>query len=61
MTDQVRPGAVLYVKDVERIVAFYAGVVGLAVRHMADDHVVMESPIFQLVVIPIPRDIAAAI
>ena len=61
MTDQTRPGAVLYVKDVKRVVAFYAGVVGLAVHHMADDHVVLESPIFQLVVIRIPRDIAAAI
>jgi hypothetical protein len=51
MTTDVRAGAVLYAKDIDRVVAFYSGVVDLKVRRTQKDHVVLESPVFQLVVL----------
>jgi catechol 2,3-dioxygenase-like lactoylglutathione lyase family enzyme len=59
--DQSRSGAVLYAKDVDRIVAFYSAVLGLRPADRDVDHVVLESPGFQLVVLRIPRDIASGI
>jgi predicted enzyme related to lactoylglutathione lyase len=54
-------GAVLYAKNVERISRFYAECCGLEVAHSEDDHVVLASPTFQLVILAIPASIAASI
>lgn len=61
MSDHAKAGAVLYVTDVERVSAFYEAVAGLPVTHREADHIVLESPAFQLVVLSIPDRIAATI
>jgi len=61
MTDQPTVGAVLYAKSVERVRPFYVECCGLKVTHAEDDHVVLESPAFELVILAIPEKIAASI
>jgi len=61
MPQQATTGAVLYAKDVERMSRFYAECCGVKVAHSEDDHVVLESPTFQLVILAIPASIAATI
>jgi len=61
MPHQATAGAVLYAKDVERMSRFYAQCCGLEVAHSGVDHVVLESPTFQLVIHSIPPSIAASI
>jgi len=58
---QERAGAVVYAKDLARVSAFYASVPGFAVMHAEPDHVVLESPALQLVIVAIPEHIAATI
>jgi predicted enzyme related to lactoylglutathione lyase len=47
---QSQTGVVLFAGDVDRVAAFYAAVLGFEETARADDHVVMESGGFQLVV-----------
>ena len=54
-------GAVLYARNIARVSGFYAGILEMKVTHQADDHIVLESPAFQLVVVAIPEHIAATI
>ena len=54
-------GAVIYVKDLERLTKFYRQVVGLEVAHTESTFVVLESPIFQLVLHSIPAAVATSI
>ena len=61
MGDQPRSGAVLYAKDVARIVHFYSTVLPLRVTDRKRDYVVLESPGFQLVVLKVPHDVASSI
>jgi predicted enzyme related to lactoylglutathione lyase len=61
MSDQPGAGAVVYAKDLARVSAFYAGVPGFTVAHSEADHVVLESPAMQLVIVAIPEHIAATI
>jgi predicted enzyme related to lactoylglutathione lyase len=61
MPDQAKAGAIVYAMNVARVSAFYAEIIGLKVSHAEDDHVVLESPNFQLVVVAIPESIAATI
>lgn len=56
-----RAGAVLFAKDVDPLAGFYTAVLGLQATDRDDDHVVLESPGFQLVVLRIPHEIAATI
>ena len=57
----IRHGAVVYAKDLARVSAFYADVVGLPVIQAAVDHVVHQASDFQLVVHAIPTAIAETI
>jgi catechol 2,3-dioxygenase-like lactoylglutathione lyase family enzyme len=50
MSYQSRTGAVLFAKNLDRIATFYSAVLGLAEANRADDHILLESPGFQLVV-----------
>jgi predicted enzyme related to lactoylglutathione lyase len=59
MNDHPGAGAVLYAKNMERVAAFYESVLGLRRTGHDADHVVLESPAFQLVVLSIPGHIAA--
>lgn len=61
MSDEPRAGAVLFAKDMHRIAAFYSSVLGFEAARGDDDHVVLESPAFQLVVHRIPGHIASTI
>lgn len=61
MTAQPKSGAVLYAKNVGAVDAFYRQVAGLERTHRESDHVVLESPTFQLVVLQIPEAIAASV
>lgn len=54
-------GAVVYAKHLSRVGDFYRTVMGLAVAHAEADHLVLESPAFQLVVVAIPEHLAAGI
>lgn len=54
-------GAVLYAKDVDRVAAFYAAVLGMQPSDRDEKHVVFDSRGFQLVVLRIPDEIASTI
>lgn len=61
MTYESGSGAVLFAKDVARLEEFYSTVLGLRATARDDDHVVLESPHFQLVVHRLPREMASKI
>ena len=61
MSHHEKAGAVLYAKSVARVSAFYAGIAGMAVTHTEEDHVILESPALQLVIVAIPAAVAATI
>ena len=54
-------GAVVYAKDLDRLAQFYAEVAGLEIVHRVDDHVVLESEYFELVIVAIPAATAVRI
>ena len=54
MRYESRTGAVLFAKNVDQIAIFYSTVLGLTEANRAEDHIVLESPGFQLVVHRIP-------
>jgi len=54
MKDESRTGAVLFATNVDRVAMFYSAVLGLTEAGRADDHILLESPGFQLVVHRIP-------
>ena len=58
MSDQLTTGAILYAKDITRVSAFYASVSGLEITDSKQEHVVLESPVFQLAVVSVPQEIA---
>ena len=55
MPYESRVGAVLFAQAVDRVAAFYSVVLGLTEAARDDDHVLLESPGFQLVVHRIPE------
>jgi predicted enzyme related to lactoylglutathione lyase len=57
----VRAEAVVYVKDLERMRAFYERCFGLEVGHAAEHHAVMESDVWRLSLVVVPPSIAAAL
>ncbi len=61
MSTPLKPGAVVFAKDVQRLARFYERVLSLAVVHAAADHVVLESAAQQIVIHGIPKRIAAGI
>lgn len=61
MSPRPKAGAVLYARDLGRVQAFYREVIGFEVSHVESDHVVLDSPGFQLVVLQIPPAIAESI
>jgi catechol 2,3-dioxygenase-like lactoylglutathione lyase family enzyme len=54
MSYQSRTGAVLFASRLDQVAAFYASVLGLREANRDDDHILLESPGFQLVVHRIP-------
>ena len=51
----------LYAKDMDHIAAFYSAVLGLETAGRDEEHVLLESRAFQLVVFRIPNHIASPI
>lgn len=56
-----RAAAVLYAKDIDRVGAFYAGVMGMRIAHTQVDHVLLESPALELAIVAIPKALADSI
>ena len=56
-----RTGAVLFATGLRQVAAFYSSVLGLSEASHADDHIVLDSPGFQLVVHRISDHTATAI
>jgi catechol-2,3-dioxygenase len=50
MSYDSRTGAVLFAAQLDRVAAFYSSVLGLSEANRDDDHILLESPGFQLVV-----------
>lgn len=61
MNSQQKPGAVLFAKDIVRVARFYAELVPMTATLTQPDLIVLESDHFQLVVHPIPKQIAKSI
>lgn len=61
MTTLHDAGVVIYAKALDRVSRFYEQVAGLRVTHAEDDHVVLESGAFQLVLVAVPERLAASI
>jgi catechol 2,3-dioxygenase-like lactoylglutathione lyase family enzyme len=59
MSYQSRTGAVLFATRLDQVASFYSNVLGLTEANRADDHILLESPGFELVVHRIPRQLAA--
>ena len=51
----------LYAKDVDRVAAFYSAVLGFEMAGRDEEHVLLESRLFQLVILRIPSHIASTI
>jgi hypothetical protein len=56
-----RTGAVLFAGGLDQVATFYSKVLGLGEASRDDDHILLESPGFQLVVHRIPDHSATAI
>jgi catechol 2,3-dioxygenase-like lactoylglutathione lyase family enzyme len=50
MSYKSRTGAVLFANSLDRVATFYSVVLGLSEANRGDDHILLESPAFQLVV-----------
>ena len=61
MSSHAKAAAVVYAKDIARVSAFYKSTAGLEAVRSEADHVVLESPAFELFVVAIPEHIAASI
>jgi predicted enzyme related to lactoylglutathione lyase len=57
----VKTGAVLFVKDLEKVASFYERVAKFRRRHTATDHVVLTSGSYELIVHALPVDVAKSI
>ncbi len=61
MSYQSKSAAVIYAKDLLRVSKFYQEVLEFEEVHFEEDHVILESPVLQLVVLTIPELIAKEI
>jgi predicted enzyme related to lactoylglutathione lyase len=61
MLQPVPYGAVIYAKDHRTLAKFYEHVTDLTQREADDEYVLLDAPVFQLVILQIPARIAANI
>jgi predicted enzyme related to lactoylglutathione lyase len=61
MPNTPKPGAVVFAKELEPVAKFYEKLLALSVKHSEQDHVVLESENFELVIHEIPAYIAKSI
>lgn len=61
MNGEFTAGAVVYAKDIERVGLFYSQVAGLPIVQRNPEFLVLQSSAFQLVIVAMPREIAAQI
>ena len=61
MSGPARAGVFIYARNLERLAAFYAQVLGMQRLHARDDLVVLDAPDLQIVLHAIPAAIAASI
>ncbi|GHD64231.1 VOC family protein [Jeongeupia chitinilytica] len=58
---RLRAGTVLYAVDIERVAAFYAGVLDMDIGHAESNYIVLNAPGYELVIQRVPAQIAATI
>ncbi|AOY00855.1 hypothetical protein [Jeongeupia sp. USM3] len=58
---KLRAGTVLYAVDIERVAAFYAGVLDMDIGHAEAHYIVLNTPGYELVIQRVPEQIAATI
>ena len=58
MSDQPTTGAILYAKNIARVSEFYVNMCGFEITDLKPDHIVLETSVFQLVVVSVPKEIA---
>ncbi len=58
MPGPARAGGLIYAKNLELLSTFYEALLPMSKIHVSTDHVVLESPDFQLIVHAMPPDIA---
>ncbi len=56
-----KAGAVIYAKDLERVSKFYQVILGPKEVQIEADHMIFETPMFQLVILSIPEIISKGI
>ncbi len=61
MANPFTAGAIVYAKDIRRLARFYAEVADLEIVHEVEDHVVLESETYELVVVALPAATAERI
>ncbi len=61
MSNQQKPGAVLFAKDLPRVAKFYQEIVPMTISHSEAGLIVLEAPSHQLVLHGIPKRIAQSI
>jgi predicted enzyme related to lactoylglutathione lyase len=61
MANPFTAGAIVYAKDIARLARFYAAVADLEIVHEVEDHVVLESETYELVIVAIPAATAVRI
>jgi predicted enzyme related to lactoylglutathione lyase len=61
MANPFTAGAIVHAKDIRRLARFYAEVADLEIVHEVDDHMVLESETYELVIVAIPAATAARI
>jgi predicted enzyme related to lactoylglutathione lyase len=61
MPGPARAGGLIYAKNMERLSAFYETLLSMSKIHVSADHIVLESPDFQLIVHAMPSDIARTV
>ncbi len=58
MPIKLKPGSVIFAKEMERMANFYRFVLGISAIHSDKDHVVLEGEGYQLVIHGIPKEFA---
>ncbi|HKP47397.1 MAG TPA: VOC family protein [Pyrinomonadaceae bacterium] len=56
MPTNIRPGVVIFTGNVERLAKFYEAMTGLPVQVAANDHAVLASETFEVVIHSLPRE-----
>lgn len=57
----IRAGMVIYAKNINHLADFYQSILGLEIKHADDEFIKLEANSLQLVILKLPKPIAASI